>query len=79
MSEDELMDKILAYSSELPKVRNVTDVYVRVMAQMIDKMAPDELEAVIALGALVEDRSSRMIPLLRWDQIEEMGEGRPIV
>lgn len=79
MDEKALMDKIMAYAGELPKVRNVTDVYVRVMATMAEKMTSDELDAVIALGALVDDRSARMIPVLRWDQIERMDVGRPIV
>lgn len=79
MNEKDLMDKIQAHADELPKVRNVTDVYVKVMARVVDKLTPDELDAVIALGALVEDRSTRMIPVLRWDQIGEMGAGRPIV
>ena len=81
MNELDLMEKIKNHAQELPKVRSVTDVYVRVMALIANKLTQDELEAVIALGALVDDRSSRMIPVLRWEQIEEMdlGRGRPVV
>lgn len=79
MNEKDLMDKIQAHADELPKVRNVTDVYVSVMSRVVERLTPDELKAVIALGALVDDRTSRMIPVLRWDQIGDMGPGRRIV
>lgn len=79
MDQKELLAKIEAHKQDLPKVRCVTDVYAAVLAPLVDKLNQEEMDAVIALGALVHYRSSRMVPVLTWDQVGKLpGKGWPV-
>lgn len=72
MEPKELLTKIEAHKQDLPKVRCVTDVYAAVLAPLADRLTQEELDAVIALGALVHCRSSRMVPVLTWGQVGKL-------
>lgn len=79
MDPKELLTKIEAHKQDLPKVRCVTDVYAAVLAPLADRLTQEELDAVIALGALVHYRSSRMVPVLTWDQVGKLPcQGWPV-
>lgn len=81
MDAKELLGQIEAYEGDLPKVRYVPDVYAAVLAQLAPKLTPEELEDVVALGALVKKRCSVMVPVYTLDTIPDhiLKGGRPVV
>lgn len=79
MAPKELPSKIEAHKQDLPKVRCVTDVYAAVLAPPADRLTQEELDSIIALGALVHYRSTRMVPVLTWEQVGKLpGQGWPV-
>lgn len=79
MDAKELMDRISQHQGELPRVRSVTEVYAEIVAAFAARLTPQEVNDMVALGALISKRSSRLVPVLKLDQIEEyLGQGRPI-
>lgn len=79
MDAKEMMDRIEKHEGELPRVRSVTEVYAAMVATLAGRLTPQEVDDMVALGALIRERSSRLIPVLKLDQIEEyLGRGRPI-
>jgi hypothetical protein len=80
MDATELMARINGHDGGLPKVRSVAEVYAAVLAPVTARLSQEELAAVIALGALVKARSSRLIPVLTWEQAGKIpDQGRPIL
>lgn len=81
MDAKELLGQIDAYTGPLPRARSVTDVYAAVVANLADSLSPEQLADMVALGALVKDRSTVLVPVYRIDQIPDhiMGQGRAIV
>lgn len=79
MNASELMAGIDAYNQKLPKVRSVAHAYTEVLARLSDRLSNDELEEIIALGALVKARSSQLVPVLTWAQAGALpAQGKPI-
>lgn len=80
MDAKQLIERIESYNGELPRTRFVSDVYAETVAKISAKLSQDEIEDLVALGALVMKRSTQLVPVLQWDGItEELIGGRPIV
>lgn len=80
MDGTQLIEKIKEYNGPLPKPRFVIDVYAEVVAKLSPKLTPEEMEDLVALGALVRRRSTQLVPVLHWDDIPQvLGPGRAVV
>lgn len=80
MDAKELIERIESYEGKLPRPRFVIGAYAEVIAKLVARVTPEELDDLVALGALVKARSSQLVPLYKWDEIpEELLNRRPIV
>lgn len=83
MDAKELLGQIEAFEGEMPKVRYVPEVYaakLAQLAQLASKLSEDELKDMVALGALIKQRCSRLIPVYKLDNLPDhiRKGGRPI-
>lgn len=79
MNAKDLLAGIDGYKDQLPKVRSVAHAYAEVLAPFVDRFNDEELERIIALGALIKARSSQLVPVLTWKQAGELpAQGKPI-
>lgn len=81
MDAKQIYEQMTAEGVKVPKVRNVGEFYADCLARIVEKLTEEELSAFIQLGVLVDQRSSRLIPVLNAAQVAEMfplDGGRPI-
>lgn len=80
MDAKELLEQIEAFEGELPKVRYVPEVYAAMLAQLASKLSEDELKDMVALGAQIKNRCSRLIPVYKLGNLPDhiLKGGRPI-
>lgn len=79
MDAKELLERIEKYSDELPRVRYVPNAYALVLAGISHKLTPEELDDVVSLGALVKNRATVLVPVLRWEEIDShLAKGRAV-
>jgi len=79
MDAKELMDRINKHDGKLPVVQNVTEVYAAMVASFAARLTPQEVDDMVKLGALISDRSSRLVPVLKLDQVSEyLARGRQV-
>lgn len=79
MNAKDLLDGIDGYKDQLPKVRSVVHAYAQVLAPLADRLTEEELKQIIALGALINARSSQLVPVLTWKQAGELpAQGKQI-
>jgi len=79
MIAKELMARIEGHDNQLPRVRSVAQAYAEVLAPIASRLSDEELEQIVALGALVKARSSHLVPVLTWKQAGELpAQGKPI-
>lgn len=72
MSAKELMNEINGYTNQLPVVRNVAEAYAEVLAPLISRLSSEEVAQIVALGALIQARSTRLVPVLTWEQAGQL-------
>ncbi len=75
----ELLEQMKDPSIQIPKVPHVEDVFAAKLAEIEGRLTPEELRSFIELGALIWDRSTLLIPVLRLDRPDTWPSGRPIV
>ncbi|CAM4401270.1 hypothetical protein COAQ111491_21990 [Comamonas aquatilis] len=80
MDAKELLDQIEAYQGKHPRVRYVPEVYAAMVAKMADNLTAEQLEDMVALGALIKNRCSVLVPVYKFDQIPDhiLGQGRAV-
>ncbi|WP_315128054.1 hypothetical protein [Comamonas antarctica] len=79
METIELTGRIDSYQGILPKPRFVAEAYAEVIAKLSDRVTSAEMDELVALGALVKERSSQLVPFYEWNEIPiELLGGRPI-
>lgn len=71
MDAKELIERIEGYQGDVPTPRFVTSQYAEVIAKLADRVTPDEMDQLIALGALVKKRSSQRVPVYNLDTIPD--------
>ncbi|GAB2471856.1 hypothetical protein GCM10027082_24200 [Comamonas humi] len=70
MTKEELFAKMTDSSMEIPRVRDVGLVYAAWLEKAYEHL-PDRLrEDAIMLGAIVNTRSSRLIPVLKEEDVD---------
>jgi len=70
MTKEELFARMSDPEMEIPRVRDVGLVYAALLAKAYEHL-PDQLrEDAIMLGAVVNSRSSRLIPVLKEEDID---------
>ena len=74
----ELLEQMSDPDIKIPKVKRVEAVYAAHLAEIEARLTPDELQRFIELGALIRDRSTLLIPVLRLDRPDTWPSGRPI-
>lgn len=80
MEAKQLIEMIKEHNGPLPKPRFVIDVYAEVVARLSPRLTPQDIEDLVALGALVRRRSTQLVPVLEWDEIPHvLGQGHPVV
>lgn len=80
MDATQLIEMIKEHNGPLPKPRFVIDVYAEVVAKLSPKLTPEEIEDLVALGALIRRRSTQLVPVLNWDEIPHvLGAGKAVV
>ena len=70
MNGKELFERINDPGIEVPKIRDVSAAFAQVMGDLMDRFTPEEQAEIIRLGALVKKRSSRLIPVIEWEDID---------
>ena len=80
MDAKELLDQIEAYKEKHPRVRYVPEAYAEKVAKLADKLTPEQLADMVAMGALIKSRCSVLIPVYKFDEIPDhiLGRGRAI-
>lgn len=58
------------HRTEVPAVRDVSAAFAQVMTGLMDRLTPAEQGEIVRLGALVKRRSSRLVPMLGWGEID---------
>lgn len=81
MDAKELTDMINNHKGELPRPRFVVSVFAEVVAKLAPRLTQEELGELVALGALVQKRSSQLVPVYRLDDMPggDVGRGWPVV
>ena len=74
----ELLEQIKDPSIQIPKVPHVEDVFAAKLAEIEGRLTPEELRSFIELGALIWDRSTLLIPVIRANMPETWSSGRVI-
>ncbi len=70
-TKEEIFAKMRATDLELPKIRDVGIAYATWLSKVFDLLPQEHQQNAILLGAVVNTRSSRLIPVLKADQIED--------
>lgn len=80
MDAKELLGQIEAYQGKPPRVRSVPEAYAAMAAKLADKLTPEQLADVVAMGALIKSRCSVLVPVYKFDEIPDhiLGQGRPV-
>ena len=80
MDAKELLGQIEAYKGKHPRVRYVPEAYAEKVAKLADKLTPEQMAEMVALGALIKSRCSVLIPVYKFDEIPDhiLGRGRPV-
>ena len=58
-------------SGDLPLVCDVAAAYAVQVAGIADRLTPEELQSMIELGKVIHRRSTRLVPVLKDDQIDD--------
>lgn len=70
MTGKELFDRINDPSIEVPNIRDVSAAFAQVLGDLMEGFSPEQQAEIIRLGALVKKRSSRLIPVIEWEDID---------
>lgn len=74
----ELLEQMNSPEIDIPKAKHVEAVYAAHLAEIEDRLSADELQRFIKLGALIRDRSTLLIPVIRANMPETWPGGRVI-
>ena len=74
----ELLELMSDPAIDIPKAKRVEAVYADHLAGIESRLTPDELQRFIELGALIRDRSTLLIPVIRANMPETWPGGRVI-
>lgn len=78
MEAAEVINRINGYAGEIPKPRFVIDVYAEVVSRLSPALTPDQVEELVALGALVKRRSSQLVPVFNFEQVSDLAAGKGV-
>lgn len=70
-TKDEIFAQMRAPDLELPQIRDVGLAYATWLSKVYDLLPPEHQKNAILLGAVVNARSSRLMPVLKMDQIDD--------
>lgn len=78
MDPKELIERINSYEGTLPRPRFVVPAYAEVVARLSPKLEQEDVDELVALGALIKQRSSQLVPVL-GEISESLGQGRAVI
>lgn len=60
---------------EVPFVRDVALAFAHQVDAIAHKLTPEELASMVLLGVVINRRASRLVPVLREDQVDDWLSG----
>lgn len=70
MDAKALLERMTDKAAKVPLVRDVTAAYAARLASIAHKLSQEELEGMVQMGVVINDRTTVLVPVLRADQID---------
>ena len=70
MDAKALLERMNDKTAKVPLVRDVTAAYAARLASIAHKLSQEELEGMVQIGVVINDRTTVLVPVLRPDQVD---------